>query len=297
MPRVTVAMTVYNGSAYLGRALDSVFAQTYKDFDVLIVDDGSKDNTVEIASQYPVRVIQQQNMGAGGGRKRLMEEATGELIAILDHDDEWVPEKLERQVPLHDDPSVVLSHHGAIKHLADGSEHEWRQPYTAASTSYDQVAPIDGVIAISALFSRAAMLEAGNFEADVRLCSDWFGWFLLVSKGRFVYLDELLCHYFIRPGQNSEPGLKFFEGERYLIEDKILPRFDALFASDPDREAHRRALLRYLGKNKRTLAHYYRVDKKDRARALRMHRESVGHDPANLGYWLSWAKNALFWRA
>lgn len=297
MPRVSVCLACYNGEASLAEALGSIRAQTFTDYEIVFVDDGSTDKSAIIAKSYGCKVIQQLNSGLGNARKRLVEEASGELIAFLDHDDVWLPSKLMVQVPLHDDPEVVLSHSAAFYEHDDGRTWTRTESLSDAAPPLDHVLPLR-IIAPTAIFSREAMLKAGNFAADVRICSDWYGWMILAKFGQFAYLPVPLMRYRVRAGANSEPGLRFFEAERYLIEEKLLPRFNELTegVSNSERSRYRSILVRHLGTSKRAIAHFARMSG-DRALAMRMHREAVACQPGNLRYWLSWIKNALLWRS
>src|ERR687893_681850 len=98
-PLVSCIVPVFNGERYLQAALDSIFAQTYRSLEVLVVDDGSTDNTAAIVGSYGdrVRYLQQDNHGPSAARNRGIEAATCEFIAFLDADDLWHAEKLERQ--------------------------------------------------------------------------------------------------------------------------------------------------------------------------------------------------------
>lgn len=112
MPRVSVVVPTYNRGHLIGQALDSVLAQTYRNFEVIVVDDGSTDDTLSVLARYGdrIRVISQPNWGQGGSyaRNAGIHEATGEFIAFLDSDDLWLPEKLERQIAVLDaDPNLA----------------------------------------------------------------------------------------------------------------------------------------------------------------------------------------------
>ena len=99
---ISIIIPVYNSAGYISRAIDSVLAQTHLPDEIIIVDDGSTDNTVQVIQQYEpkIKLIQQANTGASAARNTGIEAATGEWIAFLDADDEWLPEKLQLQTDL-----------------------------------------------------------------------------------------------------------------------------------------------------------------------------------------------------
>lgn len=98
-PLVSVIMPVHNGGRYLRAALESVFAQTYRPFEVIVVDDGSIDDSGIIAQSFPlVRYIDQANQGVATARNNGLKAAQGEFFAFLDQDDLWTPEKLKLQI-------------------------------------------------------------------------------------------------------------------------------------------------------------------------------------------------------
>jgi glycosyltransferase involved in cell wall biosynthesis len=113
MTAVTVAITTYNRARFLPGALESAFAQTYRDFEVLVVDDGSTDDTQQALAPYldRIRLVRQQNLGRSGARNTAVREARGRYLSFLDSDDRWLPDKLERHVPeLDRDPRVGMVH-------------------------------------------------------------------------------------------------------------------------------------------------------------------------------------------
>lgn len=102
-PLVSVIIPAYNAEAFIGETIESVLAQTYRNFEVVVIDDGSQDRTGEIVQKFSerdsrIRLIQQPNAGVVSSRNRAIELAEGELIAPLDSDDIWMPENLEKQV-------------------------------------------------------------------------------------------------------------------------------------------------------------------------------------------------------
>ena len=100
MAKISIIIPTYNSAQYICEAIESVLNQTYKDFEIIVVDDGSTDNTKEVIKPYlnKIKYIYQQNSGPSAARNRGIKEAKGEYIAFLDADDIWLPQKLELQI-------------------------------------------------------------------------------------------------------------------------------------------------------------------------------------------------------
>jgi len=106
MPLISIIIPLYNKGFIVSKTIQSVLAQTFNDFEIVIIDDGSIDNGFEIVTQFSdkrIKLFQQKNKGAAAARNFGIENATGELIAFLDADDFWFPNHLEELVKLHDD--------------------------------------------------------------------------------------------------------------------------------------------------------------------------------------------------
>lgn len=116
-PLVTVVVPTYQGEAYVRATLDSVLAQTFTDYELVVCDDGSTDGTLAILGSYgdKLRLVRQKNRGVAAARNRAAETARGEFLAFLDHDDLWEPEMLATLVPLlQADPAVGLVYSDAL---------------------------------------------------------------------------------------------------------------------------------------------------------------------------------------
>lgn len=109
-PRVSVLIPTYNCGRFLGQAIDSVLAQTFTDHEIIVVDDGSTDDTASVVARYPqVKYIQREHCGVSPARNAAIAAATGEIVVFLDADDLWLPEKLEKQVAyLDENPDCML---------------------------------------------------------------------------------------------------------------------------------------------------------------------------------------------
>jgi glycosyltransferase involved in cell wall biosynthesis len=124
--RVSVVIPVYNGEAYIAEALDSVMAQNLPPHEVIVVDDGSTDQTASIVRRYNVTLIQQENRGLADTRNVAIEHASGDLIALLDADDVWTETKLGDQVEAletHPEAGYALGYHRYI--FAGEARAEW----------------------------------------------------------------------------------------------------------------------------------------------------------------------------
>lgn len=111
MPKISVLMNCFNGEAYLKEAIDSVYAQTFQDFEIIFWDNCSTDSSLEITLNYDSRLRyfkSEKTIPLYAARNLAMEKASGEIIAVLDVDDLWMPTKLEKQIPLFDNPKVGL---------------------------------------------------------------------------------------------------------------------------------------------------------------------------------------------
>ncbi|MGD1871437.1 MAG: glycosyltransferase family 2 protein [Mastigocoleus sp.] len=103
VPIVSVIVPAYNAEAFISRTLESILSQTYKNIEVIIVDDGSQDNTVNIVKNFikrdqRIRLLQQENSGVASARNLAIAHACGEYIAPIDADDIWYPENIEKQI-------------------------------------------------------------------------------------------------------------------------------------------------------------------------------------------------------
>ncbi len=204
MPRVSVIIPTYNNGRYLAGALQSVFTQTYTDYEVVVVDDGSTDDTKEVVEPFEkqVRYLYQANSGIASARNLGISWASGEFIAYLDADDIWYPNKLEKQVGfldahpefglVHSDVSII-DEHGRMLHFSFNRETKRSVPRGRCLWELLD----DCHIQILTVVERREWLDrVGGFDETLRTCEDYFHWIMASKSGAsFGYIDEPLAKY------------------------------------------------------------------------------------------------------
>lgn len=176
-PRVTVLLAVYNGGNYLREAVESVLAQTYRDFELLVVDDGSTDGSIEALPPDPrIRLVRNDdNVGQIPSLNRGLEEARGEYVARLDHDDVCLPRRLERQVELLDSsPEVALA--ATWADIVETNGRLWAHARPVIDSFPEFAAMIvSGQVALvhpSLMFRRSTVVELGGFDERLSASED-----------------------------------------------------------------------------------------------------------------------------
>lgn len=166
-PVVSVVVPCYNRAEYLGEALGSAFAQEYAPFEVVVVDDGSTDGSADVARGYPVRYLYQENKGHAGALNAGLAGARGELVALLDADDRWTPDKLRAQVGYmleHPEVWFTLSQQRFVVMPGAGvSAKVVAQFYTGDKLEL----PCGSLVARAGAFERV-----GLFDPSFRVCCD-----------------------------------------------------------------------------------------------------------------------------
>jgi serine acetyltransferase/GT2 family glycosyltransferase len=208
--------------------MDSVLAQTFNDFEVIVVNDGSTDNTEEVVKQYltdsRVRYICQENSGQAHAKNTGIMNTSGSFIAFLDADDFWAPDKLERQLPFFDDPQVGVVYSTA-KYIDENAKplnlnlNKYLQPKEGIITRhllFDNFVPFS-----SSVVRREVFDKVGLFDESLGMGIDWDLWLRASLHYKFRYVDYPLLYYRIgHSGQMSNNVVK-----RHQASDFILDRF------------------------------------------------------------------------
>lgn len=241
MPRVSIIIPTYNCARYIGRALDSVCAQTYKDYEILVVDDGSTDDTKDVVMQYGRKVayLYQQNRGVSAARNHAISQASGELLAYLDADDMWYAEKLEKQVAfldthhecgmIHSEISVI-DEQDAIIHVSFNQE--TKRPVPQGHCVQDMLKR-SHIQTLTVVERRDCFDCVGSFDERLPVAQDYLHWIRIAMGGWAIgYLGEPLAMYRWRKGSlmgNVTRLTKDLEliYESLLYEKSLVSQFDA----------------------------------------------------------------------
>jgi len=219
MARVSVIIPVFNSAALVGSALRSVFAQTYRDFDVTVVDDGSEDEQElkAVLAEWTglIDYMRQPNGGPARARNTGIARSSGSLVAFLDADDEWLPAKLAAQVAYFEQyPQTGLLHTGVVgESPADLRAVPPRQAFC------DLFHTTFFVNTLTVMIPRAVLQEAGGFDERREIhIEDWDLWLRIAAQHPFGYLPEPLAYH--RPGGLMSSQIDRTYGAQALVIEK-----------------------------------------------------------------------------
>ena len=274
---VTAAITTYNRAPFLDGALESVYAQTFTDYEVIVVDDGSTDDSADVLARHGerIRVVRQENRGRSGARNTAVREAQGRYISFLDSDDRWLPTKLERQVPVLDADDRVGMVHGHVDVIGPNDEllaEETERHRALFSAAHRNGATYAGYAFDCRCFSsaltarREAVEEIGlydpallldDYDLYLRLALDWTIVFLEGAPvAEYRLHGQQMTTYELTTGQiqTAEKHLALLD-ERPDIPDARLARRNFLLML-----ARSHAVLGRQGESRRALVRALRLD-------------------------------------
>lgn len=240
-PLVSVVMNCYNSERYLREAIDSVYAQTRGDWEIVFFDNASTDRSGEIANSYDGRLRYFRNpttIPLGAARNAALAQCRGKLIAFLDCDDLWLPGKLEKQIPLFDDPEVGLVFSNNTLFATDGT---WRPNFRTGSDY--AVGRCFGpllrryFLAIPTVVVRRAALNGLQewFDPDFSVCEEVDLFLRLAHDWKLAMCEESLAAYRVHGASETWQKSERFLAEALLILDKyraLYPEFEKDYAGE-----------------------------------------------------------------
>jgi glycosyltransferase involved in cell wall biosynthesis len=272
---VSVVIPTFNRAGLVARALESVLAQTRPAEEVIVVDDGSSDGTLElVADRFPVvRLVAQENRGVSAARNRGIAMATGDWIALLDSDDEWRPEKLARQLAaLAEQPEYRICHTDEIwirngRRVQPKNKHAKR-----GGRMFRHCLALCAISPSSVLIHRPLFEQVGGFDEDLPACEDYDLWLRICCRLRVLLVGEPLV---VKHGGHDDQlsrriwGLdrfriraleKILESESLCLEDRqaalrtLLQKIE-IFAAGAEKRGRADDAERYRRKGRRWQSH------------------------------------------
>ncbi len=249
-PNVSVCIPTYNRKDYLRETLNSIFAQTYKDYEIIVVDDGSTDGTEDMIKEldFPVIYHRQENSGDAAARNKLLQLARGRYILFIDSDDLLLPDAIEglvRVMEMETEDVVAYGPYLRIDHDSNVYGRCRRKLYSGNITKhlFDNICVHFG----GSMFPRKILKEFPVFDTSLKVCSDYDFWLRISTKHRFVALSNPVFKRRRHMGNLSTTSF-----ENCLTELEVLERF---YEKDGENVIPKKIAMRRLGKEQ------YRVGK------------------------------------
>lgn len=236
-PRISIVIPAYNTANLVAGCLDSVFAQTYSDFETLVVNDGSPDTPELEKALAPyldrIRYIKQENKRAAGARNTAIRNARGEFLAFLDSDDSWLPDHLDSQMKQFEkDPSLDLVYANGIRianprrvEFMDSCPSRGPADFQALVSERCQI-PVSTVVA-----RKSVIVQAGCFDEQLQRCDDYDMWLRAAFQGAKIgYCYQVQARLNGgRPDSLGQSSVKMLEGYLTILEKalRVLPLTDS----------------------------------------------------------------------
>jgi len=215
--QVSVIIPTYNRGWTIGEAVDSVLAQDYRDFELIVVDDGSADNTSQVLDAYrgTIKVFRQENKGVSAARNRGIAEASGRFIAFLDSDDLWLPQKLSTQVEFFNTTPDALICQTEEVWIRSGVRVNPKKRHKKPSGMIFEPSLALCLVSPSAVMIRRSLLEiVGNFDETLPLCEDYDLWLRISCRFPVYRIDTPLI---IKRGGHKDQLSASFGLDRFRI--------------------------------------------------------------------------------
>ena len=219
MFKVSIIIPTFNRCALLKRALESVYAQTFSDYEVVVIDDGSTDGTAEMMREhFPDAVYsQQQNKGVSSARNRGLLEAKGQWVAFLDSDDEWLPQKLENQLELvRLNPGYKVCHTEELWIRNGVRVNQMKKHKKVGGWIFSHCLPLCAMSPSSILIHRSVFNDVGDFDITLPACEDYDLWLRVTAKYPVLYIEEPQIKKY--GGHEDQLSMKYWGMDRYRIQ-------------------------------------------------------------------------------
>ena len=244
-PDISVIIPAFNRAHTLPKALDSVLSQTLKPREIIVVDDGSTDETNAVLANYPgLCIISQDNRGVSAARNMGIKKAGGEWLAFLDSDDEWLKEKLEKQWDAICIDDKLICHTEEIWIRNGQRVNPMKKHKKFGGIIYERCLPLCVISPSSVMIHRSVFEDVGVFDESLEVCEDYDLWLRICAKYSVLFIDEpLIVKY---GGHKDQLSRKHWGMDRFRVKalEKMMS-FGAL--NDEDEKATVNMILQKCG--------------------------------------------------
>ena len=244
-PDISVIIPAFNRAHTLPKALDSVLSQTLKPREIIVVDDGSTDETNAVLANYPgLCIISQDNRGVSTARNVGIEKAGGDWIAFLDSDDEWLSDKLEKQWDAICNDDKLICHTDEIWIRNGQRVNPMKKHKKFGGIIYERCLPLCVISPSSVMIHRSVFEDVGVFDESLEVCEDYDLWLRICAKYSVLFIDEpLIVKY---GGHEDQLSRKYWGMDRFRVKalEKMMS-FGAL--NDEDEKATVNMILQKCG--------------------------------------------------
>ena len=224
--KISVIIPTYNRKKYIKRAIDSVIHQSYKPFEIIVIDDGSTDGTYELIKQSysssQISLKKQKNNGVSSARNKGIKLANGDWIAFLDSDDEWFKNKLELQVREIKKSKTFICHTNEIWIRNGIRVNQMKKHQKYGGAIFKKCLDMCRISPSSVMIHRRIFDEIGLFDEDLIICEDYDLWLRISSKYPVLYLDSMLIKKFGGHEDQLSKNINGIEQFRIQSLEKIL---------------------------------------------------------------------------
>lgn len=229
-PKISVIIPAYNRAETLQRAIDSVIAQNYNPWELVLVDDGSTDETNAIMQkvlagwtrEQNIKVLRQENLGVSAARNLGVKNSRGEWLAFLDSDDEWLPEKLALQIRVADFSTLPLVH-GEEVWLRNGVRVNPKVKYKKSGGEiFDRCVETTCISTSTTIMRRDLFDSLGGFREDFKVCEDYELWLRITAKTPVGFVDTPVANKY--GGHSDQLSTQFHSMDYYRVK-ALVPFF------------------------------------------------------------------------
>lgn len=236
-PLISIVTPTYNRANFLPEAIESVLSQDYENYELLIIDDGSTDNSKDVIEKYmdskKIRYLYQSNSGQSVARNRGIEEANGDFICFLDSDNRWLPGKLSASVEAFErNPEADIVYGDVV--LINEQGHEFSRKnmkrYSGKITTHLLK---DNCVSMNTTMSKTNSIRAvGGFSGQVKVADDYDLWLRLSAEYTYKYIPKLMADYRVMTNQISSDKKRRFSSNEEIIRRFLVANPNLLSVSE-----------------------------------------------------------------